>query len=105
MEYRDSWMYGLLRFMVGFSEEVDKFIKATEKHAATLTQNNGTIICPCFDYKNLMAFSDVSTIRSHLIVQGFVLDYTVCIHHGEIMVVDDDDDDQADDAKTLQYLS
>jgi hypothetical protein len=98
-------MYGSLRFTAGFREEVDKFIEATEKHAATLTQNNGTIICPCFDCKNLMVFLDVSTIRSHLIVRGFVLDYIVWIHHGEIMVVDDDDVDEADDAKTLQYLS
>jgi hypothetical protein len=98
-------MFGSLRFTAGFREEVDKFIEAAEKHAATLTQNNGTIICLCFDCKNLMAFSDVSTIRSHLIVRGFVPDYTVWIHHDEITVVDDDDVDEADDAKTLQYLS
>jgi hypothetical protein len=86
-------MYGSLRFMIGFREEVDKFIEAVEKHAAALTENNGTIICPCLDCKNLIAFSDVSTIRSHLIMRGFVPDYTVWIHHGGTMVVDDDDDD------------
>jgi hypothetical protein len=37
MEYKDSWMYGSLRFTAGFCEEVDKFIKAAKKHAATLT--------------------------------------------------------------------
>jgi hypothetical protein len=37
MEYRDSWMYGLLRFTAGFREEVDKFIEAADKHATTLT--------------------------------------------------------------------
>jgi hypothetical protein len=105
MEYRDSWMYGSLRFTIGFREEVDKFIEAIEKYAGTLTQNNGTIICPCIDCKKLMAFSDVSTIRSHLIVRGFVPDYIVWIHHGEITVVDDDDVDEADDVETLQYLS
>jgi hypothetical protein len=105
MEYRNSWMYGSLRFMAGFREEVDKFIEAAEKHAATLTENNDIIICPCLDCKNLMAFSDVSTIRSHLIIQGFIPNYTVWIHHAETMVVDDDDDDQEDDAQTLQYLS
>jgi hypothetical protein len=98
-------MYGSLRFTTSFHEEVDKFIEAVEKHAATLTQNNGTIIYPCFDCKNLMAFSDVSTIISHLIVRGFVSDYTVWIHHGEITVVDDNDVDEVDDAETLQYLS
>jgi hypothetical protein len=94
-----------LRFTAGFREEVDKFIEAAEKHATTLTQNNGTIIYPCFDCKNLMAFSDVFTIRSHLIVRRFILDYTVWIHHGEITIVDDDDVDQEDNAETLQYLS
>jgi hypothetical protein len=79
-------MYGSLRFTAGFHEEVDKFIEATEKHAATLTQNNDTIICPCLDCKKLMAFSDVSTIRSHLIMRRFVPDYIVWIHHGEITV-------------------
>jgi lipid II:glycine glycyltransferase (peptidoglycan interpeptide bridge formation enzyme) len=37
MEYRNSWMYGSLRFKAGFREEVNKFIEATEKHATTLT--------------------------------------------------------------------
>jgi hypothetical protein len=77
MEYRNSWMYGSLRFATGFREELDKFIEAAEKHAMTLTNNNDTIICPCIDCKNLMAFSDVPTIKSYLIMRGFVLDYTV----------------------------
>jgi hypothetical protein len=98
-------MYGLLRFTTGFREELDKFIEATEKHAATLTKNNDTIICPCIDCKNLMAFSDVYTITSHLIMRGFVPDYTVWIHHGETMVVDGDGDDQEGNAQTLPYLS
>jgi hypothetical protein len=94
-------MYGSLRFAAGFREEVDKFIEATEKHAAILTNNYGTIIYLYVDCKNLMAFSDVSTIRSHLIMRGFVPDYIVWIYHGETMVVGDDDDDQEDDAQTL----
>ena len=70
-------MYGSLRFEAGLREEVDKFIEAVEKHAATLTENNDTIICPCKDCKNFMACTDVSIIREHLIVRGFVEDYTV----------------------------
>jgi hypothetical protein len=38
-------MYGSLRFKADFCEEVDKFIKAAEKHATTLTENKDTIIC------------------------------------------------------------
>ena len=84
-------MYGSLRFKAGFHEEVDKFIEAAKKHATTLTENKDTIICPYKDCKNLMAWTDVSIIREHLIVRRFVEDYTVWIHHGETMVVDNDD--------------
>ena len=61
-------MYGSLRFKTGFREEVDKFIEATEKHAMTLTENKDTIICSCKDCKNRMAWTDVTIIRSYLII-------------------------------------
>jgi hypothetical protein len=97
-------MYGLSRINEGFHEEVDKFIEAAKKHASTLTYNKDTIICPYKDCKNLMAFRDVDTIKQHLIMQGFIPNYTVWIHHGETMVVDDGNIDQEEDAKTLRYL-
>jgi hypothetical protein len=62
-------MYCSLRFKTGFREEVDKFIEAAEKHAATLTENKDTIICHYKDCKNLMAWTDVSIIREHLIAK------------------------------------
>ena len=62
-------MYGSLRFKVGFREEVDKFIKAAEKHATMLTENKDTIICPCKDCKNRMAWTDVTIIISYLIMR------------------------------------
>ena len=49
-------MYGSLRHDALFRDEVDKFIKAAEKHATTLKENSDTIICPCKDCKNLIAF-------------------------------------------------
>jgi len=98
-------MYGSLRIKADFHDEVHKFIKAAEEHATTLTKDGGTIICPCKDCKNLIAFQDVTTIREHLIRQGFVSDYTVWIHHGETKVVGDNDDDQEYEAKTLEYMS
>jgi len=104
MEYRNSWMYGWSRIDDGFREEVDKFIVAAEKHASTLTYNRNTIICPCKDCKNHMAFVDMNTIISHLVMRGFVLDYTVWIHHGETMVVDDDNNDQELDAELRHGL-
>jgi hypothetical protein len=95
-------MYGSLRWRVGFHEQVDKFIEAAEKHAMTLTQNKNSIICLCRDYKNHIAWRDVDIIISYLIMQEFVQDYTVWIHHGKIVVINDVDPE--DNAKTLDYL-
>ena len=86
-------MYGSLSFKAGFCEEVDKFIEATEKHAVTLIENKDTIICPYKDYKNHMAWTDVTIIRSYLIMRGFVEDYTMWIHHGEMVIVNDEDEE------------
>ena len=97
-------MYGLLRFKAGFCEEVDKFIKATKKHATTLIENNDTIIFPCKDCKNHMAWTDVTITRSHLIMRKFVEYYTVWIYHGEMVIVNDEDEEEYDD-ETLESLS
>ena len=98
----NSWMYGSLRFKAGFREEVDKFIEAVEKHATTLTKNKDTIICPCKDCKNCMSWTDVTIIISHLIMRGFVEDYTVWIHHG--VIVNDEDEEEYED-ETLESMS
>jgi hypothetical protein len=95
-------MYGALRYKPGFCEEVDKFIEATENHAKTLKQKKVSIICPCRDCKNHLAFKDVTIIRSHLIMRGFLKDYTTWIHYGETVV--DNVVPEEDDAKTLGYL-
>ena len=87
-----------------FVKEVDKFIEATEKHATTFTENKDTIICPCKDCKNRMAWTDVTIIRSYLIIRGFVEDCTVGIHHGETVIVNDEDEEEYDD-ETLESLS
>ena len=50
-----------------------------------------------------MAWTDVSIIRSYLIMRGFVEDYTVWIHHGETVTVKDEDEEYDD--KTLESLS
>ena len=97
-------MYGSLRFKTGFREEVDKFIEAAKKHATTLTENKDTIICSCKDCKNRMAWTDVTIIRSYLIMRGFVEDYIVWIHHGEMVFVNDEDEEEYDD-ETLESLS
>jgi hypothetical protein len=95
-------MYGALRYKPGFHGEVDKFIKVTENNAKTLKENKDSIICLCRDCKNHLAFKDVTTIRSHLIMRGFVNNYIVWIHHGEMVV--DEVALEEDDAETLGYL-
>ena len=97
-------MYSSLRFKAVFREEVDKFIEAAEKHATTLIENKDTIICPFKDCKNHMSWTDVTIIRSHLIMRGFVENYTVWIHHGETVIVNDEDDEEYDD-ETLKSMS
>ena len=103
MEYMKSWMYGSLRWKPGFREEVDKFIEAAKNHVMTLTQNKDSIICPYHDCKNHIVWRDVDIIRSHLIMRGFVEDYTVWIHHGETVVVNDDGDPKDDDETLETY--
>jgi hypothetical protein len=98
-------MYGWSRINEGFYEEVDKFIKSAKKHASTLRYNKDTIICPFKDCKNRIVFADVDTIKSHLVMRGFVPDYTVWIHHGETVVVDDDNNQQEEDELLYQYTN
>ena len=90
-------MYGSLRFKAGFHEEVDKFNEATKKYATTLKENKDTIICPCKDCQNHMAWTDVTIIISHLIMRGFVEDYTMWIHHGKTAIVNDKNEEEYDD--------
>ena len=97
-------MYGSLRFKACFREDVDKFIEAVEKHATTLIENKDTIICPYKDCKNHMAWPNVTIIISHLIMWGFVEDYTVWIHLGETVIINDKDEEEYDD-ETLESLS
>ena len=104
MEYRKSWMYGSLSFKAGFCEGVDKFIEAVEKHATMLIENKDTIICPCKYCKNRMVWIDVTIIISHLIMRGFVENYTMWIHHGETVIVNDEDGEEYDD-DTIESLS
>jgi hypothetical protein len=89
-------MYGSLRFKLGLHDEVDKFIEAAEKYAMTLKENKDSIICPYSDCKNRLTWKDVTIIRSHLIMRVFVKEYTVLIHHGEMVFHVDQQEDDAE---------
>ena len=83
MEYRKSWMYGSLKWKPCFGQKVDIFLEAVEKAHTIATKNIIGILCLYMDCKNHFTWDDVAVIRSHLIVRGFVKDYTVWIHHGD----------------------
>jgi len=72
---RSEWMYGLDRVNdPRYLDEVRKFITVAKRHRERLKRI--ATICPCSRCKNLKAYSD-PIVQSHLIMYGFVKDYTV----------------------------
>ena len=53
------------------------------KLQSTRNEKTQWIHCPCKKCKNLRVFNDPTTIRSHVMVCGFVKDYTIWKKHGE----------------------
>ncbi|WVZ94413.1 hypothetical protein U9M48_040306 [Paspalum notatum var. saurae] len=76
-----AWMYDWQRPEKNFRDELEKFIEAAKKDA--MIKGVPHICCPCKKCKNLEVYSDPVTIRSHVIVHGFVTDYYIWTHHGE----------------------
>ena len=72
-------MYTVKRIDAYFRAELNKFIQVAENHARN--EKTQLMHCPCNDCKNL---SDPTTIRSHVIVRGFIKDYMVWKKHGEM---------------------
>ena len=74
-------MYHAKRTDANFHGELNKFIQVAENH----TRNEKTQLMhyPCNDCKNLRVFNDSTTIRSHVMVRGFVKNYTIWKKHGE----------------------
>ena len=78
---RSEWMYKWSRVNdPRYLDEVCKFVEAAKEHREGLRRKK--TICPCGKCKNLLAHDD-KTVRSHLIMFGFVKDYTVWTFHGE----------------------
>ena len=89
------WMYNWPRIERPYRNEVDKFIETAKKDA--ITKQVKGICCPCKNCKNMKVWTDPTDIRSHLIVAGFVKDYSVWIHHGEQEGPSDADVDENND--------
>jgi hypothetical protein len=55
-----------------FCGELNKFIQVAENHARN--EKTQWMHCPCNACKNLRVFNDPTTIRSHVMVSGFIKD-------------------------------
>jgi hypothetical protein len=69
------WIYKARRTDVYFHGELDKFIQAAENYARN--ERTQRIPCPCKICKNIRVFSDTTTIKSHVLVVGFVENYII----------------------------
>ena len=79
---RSEWMYKISRVLdARYLSEVRKFIAAARAHRDRSKRR--TIVCPCSNCKNLIAFTNDGQVQSHLIRFGFVENYTVWTQHGE----------------------
>jgi len=80
---RRSWMYNISRHSESFRRELDKFLKVAQNHA--MDEKTKDVRCPCKNCRNHCVFDDLVTIRSHVLVHGFVKDpeYTIWTYHGE----------------------
>ena len=65
-----EWMYSMPRNGRHFREELEAFIEATKKDAKV--KGVSSICCLCKKCKNIKVWTDPITIRSHVIVDGFV---------------------------------
>ena len=74
-------MYNAKRTDAYFCRELNKFVQLAENHARN--EKTKFMRCPCNACKKLRIFSDPTTIRSHVMVSGFVKDYTIWKEHGE----------------------
>ncbi|KAL6641029.1 hypothetical protein ACP70R_019210 [Stipagrostis hirtigluma subsp. patula] len=77
-----AWMYDAPRCGEKYIKEVSNFIQAAKKDAFSKKTDSKYIRCPCVDCKNLIMWES-STIQAHLIMRGFVKDYTCWSEHGE----------------------
>lgn len=81
-------MYDGNRLRREFIVGVETFLHAAMAHRPT-----GHIPCPCIVCKNLIEYPSTDVIHNHLILRGFMPDYTCWTSHGEEEVLRGDGDD------------
>ena len=75
-----EWMYKTLRLDPSYLEHATKFIATAKRHLLGLKWEH--TVCPCKSCKNLLLHED-NVVKSHLVLYGFVKDYTVWKFHRE----------------------
>ena len=60
---------------------VAEFLKAAEKNV--VDTEDPWVLCPCYDYKNIMSFNSTTQIQTHLIQRGFMDGYECWSQHEE----------------------
>ncbi|XP_071686960.1 uncharacterized protein [Rutidosis leptorrhynchoides] len=80
---RNTWMYEIPRHTSEYLAELNNFMEVAE--ADRVNKGNEKISCPCKNCQNFDSYIDSSVITQHLIVDGFVEDYTCWSWHGEFL--------------------
>jgi hypothetical protein len=69
-----------------FCGELNKYIQAMENHGRN--EKTQKISCPCKIYKNMKVFSSITIIRSHVLVDGLIENYTLDVSWQESTLFD-----------------
>ncbi|XP_042757967.1 uncharacterized protein LOC111879186 [Lactuca sativa] len=77
-------MYGIKRSCDEYLACLSGFLKVAEENRVNKGENY--IWCPCVDCQNCCMYTDSAKIEEHLIIRGFMRDYTCWSRHGEILV-------------------
>lgn len=67
---------------IQYIKDVKTFIDAAKVHARV----GNVIFCPCKDCNNVRKILNPETIRSHLVMRGFMPNYVVWCRHGKVGV-------------------
>ena len=72
---------------------INQFITNAKAHA----RNENPVFCPCKDCMNQRKLAQIEYVRIHLIISGFMPNYTIWTMHGEVgvNVPQENDDDVA----------
>ncbi|CAI9270035.1 unnamed protein product [Lactuca saligna] len=81
---RSYWMYGIKRSGDEYLACLSGFLKVAEENRVNKGENY--IWCPCVDCQNCCMYTDSAKTEEHLIIRGFMRDYTCWSRHGEILV-------------------